>query len=301
MEDNMNHMTKTGLERLTADHWEDYAFPIETVPIKANVDDDPSGDIPIPDRVALIRSDTNEYLATHSLQYRPVLHQDVVNPVMDILDRISKNYHVNVRMHDNGALMVAKFTCKDILIEDPSLNDYIAYQITLRNSYNGMWSVMINAYGLRMFCMNECTTPDKIANFKLKHNGIFNYNFEHLEHSIDVFRNSEAKYKAWHKQSVTDTVATMLFEKICYSARPTIDGKHYNATQVYNLERLWSQYKSEMGRTVWSLYNTVTHWASHPTEVSRPEKTKVERNNAFTKYLQHNNNIFIDTQEVINV
>lgn len=297
----MNHMTKSSIERLATDHWEDYNFPIESVPIKANVDDDPSGDIHIPDRVALVRTDTNEYLATHSLQYRPVLHKDVVNPVMNILDRISMDYHVNVRLHDNGALMVAKFTCRDIMIKDPSLNDYIAYQITLRNSYNGMWSVMINAYGLRMFCMNECTTPDKIANFKLKHNGIFNYNFEHLEHSLDVFRNSEEKYKAWHGMRVDEDDADRLFQKVCYSARPTIDGKHYNATQVYNLQRLWSQYKSEMGSTVWSLYNTVTHWASHPTEVSRPEKTKVERNNAFTKYLQHNNNIFLDIKEVTNV
>jgi hypothetical protein len=301
MEDNMNHMTKSSIERLATDHWEDYNFPIESVPIKANVDDDPSGDIHIPDRVALVRTDTNEYLATHSLQYRPVLHKDVVNPVMNILDRISMDYHVNVRLHDNGALMVAKFTCRDIMIKDPSLNDYIAYQVTLRNSYNGMWSVMINAYGLRMFCMNECTTPDKIANFKLKHNGIFNYNFEHLEHSLDVFRNSEEKYKAWHGMRVDEDDADRLFQKVCYSARPTIDGKHYNATQVYNLQRLWSQYKSEMGSTVWSLYNTVTHWASHPTEVSRPEKTKVERNNAFTKYLQHNNNIFLDIKEVTNV
>jgi hypothetical protein len=298
MEDNMNHMTKSSIERLATDHWEDYNFPIESVPIKANVDDDPSGDIHIPDRVALVRTDTNEYLATHSLQYRPVLHKDVVNPVMNILDRISMDYHINVKLHDNGALMVAKFTCRDIMIKDPSLNDYIAYQVTLRNSYNGMWSVMINAYGLRMFCMNECTTPDKIANFKLKHNGIFNYNFDHLEHSLDVFRNSEEKYKAWHGMRVNEDDAERLFQKVCYSARPTIDGKHYNATQVYNLQRLWSQYKSEMGSTVWSLYNTVTHWASHPTEVSRPEKTKVERNNAFTKYLQHNNNIFLDIKEI---
>jgi hypothetical protein len=301
MEDNMNHMTKTGLERLTTDNWDDYAFPIETVPIKANVDDDPSGDLPIPDRVALIRSDTNEYLATHSLQYKPVKHEDIVNPVMDILDRISKDYHVNIRMHDNGALMVAKFTCKDILIEDPSLNDYIAYQITLRNSYNGMWSVMINAYGLRMFCMNECTTPDKIANFKLKHNGIFNYNFEHLEHSINLFRDNEPRFREWYKTPVQETDAMKLFNKLTYTPKPTVDGRYRNETQFANLWKLWNNYRQDIGSNKWGLYNAVTHWISHPTEVSRPERTQVERNTAFTKYLQHNNNIFIDTQEVINV
>ena len=296
----MNHMTKSGLERLTTDHWEDYNFPIETVPIKANLYY-PSVNIPIHDRVALIRTDTNEYLATHSLQYRPVLHNDVVNPVMNILDRISMDYHVNVRLHDNGALMVAKFTCRDILIKDPSLNDYIAYQITLRNSYNGMWSVMINAYGLRMFCMNECTTPDKIANFKLKHNGIFNYNFEHLEHSLDVFRSNETRFHQWYHTRVYETDAIKLFNKLTYTPKPTVDGRYRNETQFANLMQHWGNYRHNIGENKWGLYNAVTHWISHPQNVSSTNKTTVERNNKFTKYLQHNNNIFLDIKEVANV
>ena len=84
--------------------------------------------------------------------------------------------------------MKATFTCRDITIQDPQLNSYIAFRVTVRNSYNGVWSVMITADGFRLWCKNGCTTADKIANYTQKHNGKFYYNFDHIEHLVQEFK-----------------------------------------------------------------------------------------------------------------
>jgi len=195
-------------------------------------------------------------------------------------------------MLDGGAMMEAKFICKDICFEDPQKQDYIAFQITLRNSYNGMWSVMIQADGLRLWCMNGCVTPDKIANYRQKHNGIFNYNFEHIEHSINLFRDNEPRFREWNKTPVQETDAIKLFNKLTYTPKPTVDGRYRNETQFANLMQLWSNYRNNIGSNKWGLYNAVTHWISHPINVSSTNKTVVERNSKMLNYMSKSDSIF---------
>ena len=209
----MNHIAKI---QTLQDSVEQYKFPIKTIPMQGVYND--MGiihDIDCNDRVMIIRTDTNEYLGNHSTSYRPVTHDRIVDPIVDILDSMKTPYISQVKLLDGGAMMEAKFICKDICFEDPQKQDYIAFQITLRNSYNGMWSVMIQADGLRLWCMNGCVTPDKIAN-----------------------------------------------------------------------------YRHNIGENKWGLYNAVTHWISHPINVSSTNKTVVERNSKMLNYMSKSDSIF---------
>lgn len=286
----MNHMTKIASLQ---DSVAQYNFPIKTIPMQGVFND--MGiihDIDCNDRVMIIRTDTNEYLGNHSTSYRPVTHDRIVDPIVDILESMKTPYISQIQMLDGGAMMEAKFICKDICFEDPQKQDYIAFQITLRNSYNGMWSVMIQADGLRLWCMNGCVTPDKIANYRQKHNGIFNYNFEHIEHSINLFRDNEPRFREWNKTPVQETDAIKLFNKLTYTPKPTVDGRYRNETQFANLMQLWSNYRNNIGSNKWGLYNAVTHWISHPINVSSTNKTVVERNSKMLNYMSKSNSIF---------
>jgi len=290
MEDQMNHMTKIASLQ---DSIAQYNFPIKTIPMQGVFND--MGiihDIDCNDRVMIIRTDTNEYLGNHSTSYRPVTHDRIVDPIIDILESMKTPYISQIQMLDGGAMMEAKFICKDICFEDPQKQDYIAFQITLRNSYNGMWSVMIQADGLRLWCMNGCVTPDKIANYRQKHNGIFNYNFEHIEHSINLFRDNEPRFREWNKTPVQETDAIKLFNKLTYTPKPTVDGRYRNETQFANLMQLWSNYRQDIGSNKWGLYNAVTHWISHPINVSSTNKTVVERNSKMLNYMSKSDSIF---------
>ena len=267
---------------------DNYSFPIETIPMEGMLEYDT---VSCPDRIMIINANTNEYLGNHSTAYRPVTHAQVVNPVKEILHEVSNDFVPQIKTYDNGAMMMAKFTCRDVRIKDPSKDDYIAFQVTLRNSYNGVWSIMITAAGLRLWCLNGCTTADRVANFRLKHNSVFKYNFDHLKHSVDFFHTNEQRYMEWANTRVTEWDVESMFNKLTYTARPTIDGKYRNETQFYNLMNQWRNYRQDMGQTKWALYNAVTHWISHPVEVSNPHKTIVERESKLISYMNKSDSL----------
>jgi len=289
MEVTMNHIQS--INKIVG-YEHDYSFPINTISMAGTYDDDCETKlVNCPDRMMIIRTDTNEYLGNHSTAYRPVTHSQIVDPVRAILSDVSNEFVPQIKTYDNGSMMMAKFTCRDIRIKDPSKDDYIAFQVTLRNSYNGVWSIMITAAGLRLWCLNGCTTADKIANFRLKHNGVFKYNFDHLKHSVDFFHTNEQRYMEWANTKVTEWDVEQMFNKLTYTARPTIDGKYRNETQYYNLKQQWINYRQDMGANKWALYNAVTHWISHPVQVSNPHKTVVERESKLISYMNKSDSL----------
>ena len=113
-----------------------YAFPIQMMDMHIQVPDDNnwsgSSTIKVPPtlRTALVRTDTNEILGTHGSKYKPVLHDDVVNSMMDAVKaaNISKDYEVEIKTFDNGAKMKGVITFPNVLIE-PQVGDYIRYRI----------------------------------------------------------------------------------------------------------------------------------------------------------------------------
>ena len=285
----MNHMTQ--LAKLI-DKQGDYDFPIDTISMAGTYDDDCETKlVKCPDKMMIVRADTMEYLGSHSISYRPVTHAQVLDPIIDIADSLKTPYVTQINMLDNGAMMDTRLVFKEICFDDPAMQDYVAFQISVRNSYNGVWSVMIQADGLRMFCNNKCTTPDPVANFRLKHNGHFKYNFQHLKQSVDLFRSNEDRYREWYRTPVRDEDADSMFSKLTYTTKPTVDGKYRNETQYAKLQQHWGEYQSSIGKNKWGLYNAVTHWISHPENVSSTNKTIVERNNKMVSYMNRPNSI----------
>tara|TARA_A100000172_G_scaffold13013_1_gene6822 strand:- start:2 stop:856 length:855 start_codon:yes stop_codon:yes gene_type:complete len=271
----------------------EYNFPIETISMAGTYDDDCATKlVKCPDKQMIVRADTMEYLGCHSIAYKPVTHAEVLDPIIDLADTLKTPYVTQINMIDNGAMMDTRLVFKEICFDDPAMQDYVAFQISVRNSYNGVWSIMIQADGLRMFCMNKCTTPDTVANFRLKHNGHFRYNFEHLKQSVDLFRSNETRYREWYNTKVTQGQVDTLFTKLSWTPRPTIDGKYRNETQYAKLQQHWREYQKTIGKNKWGLYNAVTHWISHPENVSSSNKSIVERNSKMLQYMKRPNSMF---------
>jgi len=286
----MNHMTQ--IARLVDKHG-DYKFPIDTISMAGTYDHDcETRLVKCPDKMMIVRKDTMEYLGSHSISYKPVTHAEVLDPIIDLADTLKTPYVTQINMLDNGAMMDTRLVFKEICFDDPAMQDYVAFQISVRNSYNGVWSVMIQADGLRMFCNNKCTTPDPVANFRLKHNGHFKYNFQHLKQSVDLFRSNEQRYRDWYNTPVDYKDADDMFSKLTWTPKPTVDGKYRNETQYAKLQQLWREYRDSIGCNKWGLYNAVTHWISHPENVSSTNKTIVERNNKMVSYMNRPMSIF---------
>ena len=286
----MNHISTI---RQLPERIDEYDFDIDTIPMAGTYDDDCATKlVKCHDRMMIVKKDTMEYLGNHSTAYRPVTNKQIIEPIWDMIRLRSQDIVPNIQILQGGQMMKATFTCRDVQIQDPQLHGYIAFRITVRNSYNGVWSVMITADGFRLWCENGCTSADKIANYMQKHNGKFYYNFGHIEHLIDEFRNNEQRYREWYNTSITEQDVESMFNKLTYTPRATVDGKYRNQRQYDNLMSLWNEYRATIGKNKWGLYNTVTDWISHPQEVKDKHKTTVERNSKLLSYMNRPESMF---------
>ena len=286
----MNHISTI---RQLPERIDEYDFDIDTIPMAGTYDDDCATKlVKCHDRMMIVKKDTMEYLGNHSTAYRPVTNKQIIEPIWDMMRLRSQDIVPNIQILQGGQMMKATFTCRDVQIQDPQLHGYIAFRITVRNSYNGVWSVMITADGFRLWCENGCTSADKIANYMQKHNGKFYYNFGHIEHLIDEFRNNEQRYREWYNTSITEQDVESMFNKLTYTPRATVDGKYRNQRQYDNLMSLWNEYRATIGKNKWGLYNTVTDWISHPQEVKDKHKTTVERNSKLLSYMNRPESMF---------
>ena len=286
----MNHISTI---RQLPERIDEYDFDIDTIPMAGTYDDDCATKlVKCHDRMMIVKKDTMEYLGNHSTAYRPVTNKQIIEPIWDMIRLRSQDIVPNIQILQGGQMMKATFTCRDVQIQDPQLHGYIAFRITVRNSYNGVWSVMITADGFRLGCENGCTSADKIANYMQKHNGKFYYNFGHIEHLIDEFRSNEQRYREWYNTSITEQDVESMFNKLTYTPRATVDGKYRNQRQYDNLMSLWNEYRATIGKNKWGLYNTVTDWISHPQEVKDKHKTTVERNSKLLSYMNRPESMF---------
>ena len=286
----MNHISTI---RQLPERIDEYDFDIDTIPMAGTYDDDCATKlVKCHDRMMIVKKDTMEYLGNHSTAYRPVTNKQIIEPIWDMIRLRSQDIVPNIQILQGGQMMKATFTCRDVQIQDPQLHGYIAFRITVRNSYNGVWSVMITADGFRLWCENGCTSADKIANYMQKHNGKFYYNFGHIEHLIDEFRSNEQRYREWYNTSITEQDVESMFNKLTYTPRATVDGKYRNQRQYDNLMSLWNKYRATIGKNKWGLYNTVTDWISHPQEVKDKHKTTVERNSKLLSYMNRPESMF---------
>lgn len=239
-------------------------------------------DVPASLGRVLVRTDTNEPLAIHKERYTIKTNEDCVNQMEDAIQaaNISRDYKWDIQTIDNGRRMKATVDFPDLVIE-PEKNDYINFRISLFNSYDGTWSFIFSAAGLRLWCLNGCTTPDNVATSRTKHTASVNVNQEagKIGNALDIFMNQR---EIWQRYASTDIshlrnhTEDMLRNQLCKLPNPTSKMK-YNERQLEILMRQLNIEFGTMGHNMWALYNTLTHWASHP-EHNRADDAITTRN-----------------------
>jgi len=269
---------------------DDYRFPVKEVEL-AVARAAHQSKIPVPKEMAkaILRTDTNEILGIHSGKYNMVKHEDIVEGIMGgvALADISRNYDHNIRVYENGAKMKGSFVFNDLVHKDPEVNDIIRFKVDYMNSYDGMWSIMVNAYGERLFCLNGCTSPEAVTQEKNKHTSGFNIEASafQIKEALEVFFNQRERWDAWRKTAVTTEVVQGVFERtLAKPTTPTLTNK----VNWKQLTRLMGNYRQEvnvLGNNKWAAYNAATDWASHPENVPNPHRVIVRRQDAVQKML----------------
>lgn len=282
---------------------EDWQFPVALMPMQTIVrdSDNPFEDgiknISIPEHMSrvLMRTDTNEPLAVHGSKYQILEHDTVINAMVDSVkeSNITTDWDMTVKVIDNGAKMKGVIDFPDLTIE-PSVGDYTKFQLTFFNSYDGSWSFIYTAAGLRLWCLNGCTTPDNVAVGKRKHTSNIAVSSEasKIQGAMEAFLGTEQKWKTYMKIQVTDDQAVdMLRATLCKYNQPHGAAIKYNEARFTLLLSQWEKEKAALGSNLWALYNACTWWASHPQVTKRTasplEVTSRNRHTDVARMMQH--------------
>mgnify|MGYP003134411123 FL=1 len=239
-------------------------------------------DVPTDLGRVLVRTDTNEPLAIHKQRYTIQTNEECINQMDDAIRaaNIGRDYEWNIQPVDNGKRMKATVDFRDLVVQ-PVKDDYIHFRVSVFNSYDGTWSFIFSAAGLRLWCLNGCTTPDNVATSRSKHTASINVQQEALKigKAVDMFMNNQELWNRYvhtdirHMQSVAEQ---MISDELCKIPSATSKFK-YNERQLEILMRTLNNEFSKLGPNMWALYNTLTHWASHP-EHNRADDAITTRN-----------------------
>jgi len=263
----------------------DWDFPVEMEPCL-----DMRGN-EIPKLRNLIRSDTGESLGTHKSKYKMITHSDAVNSIMDSIQesKISTDYEVKSHTADNGAKMRLEVLFNDIKLKDPEVNSYIQYRVQAYNSYDGSWAFQQSAEGIRLWCLNGCTTPDTVSKTWAKHTKHVSVDSsaQKITDGVEMFLNNKGVWEAYRSTPVTNEQVEHLFKKTVCNVQHRASHDKFNDRQLQNLMGTWDNERSQLGNNQWALYNCLTSWATHTEDAKSPENAKRQRESAIIKAMKH--------------
>ena len=224
--------------------------------------------VEIPDRKALVRTDTNEYLSVVGYKYHVVQNHEFFGPLEAEMKKTKelKDFMCDEAIDDNGLTCFRDYTFNtpETRLDMPAgTQSDLRFRIIARNSH-GLYGMAFISGAIDMFCMNGCIS------------GI--YSVEHLRHTPGVvrtygkaveqimqayagFKDSGARWHAYAATPVTDKAVDMYI-----SNHPKLTGPAKDAIMFQ-----FRKEAAQRGRTLWSLYSAITHYASH-SDVKNPSR-----------------------------
>lgn len=222
-------------------------------------------DVPEAMAMAVVNTDTGKPLGIHTNSYKLVSHEEVYHAVIDAVEEsnISKDFKVNFGTMRTGAQFRGEVIFDDLVIE-PVKDDIIKYRLRFWNSYDGSLSIGIMCDGLRLWCLNGCTTPDTIAGYRAKHTSNINIKAmgKSIGHSLDMFHNNRDVYKLMADTHLS--YAEMEHNLMNFCRYTTASGKvRLNMKRYTEVKECIDNNIKLLGDNLWALYNGLTQWATH--------------------------------------
>lgn len=264
----------------------EWNFPVELQPVY-----DQMGNA-IPDTKCVMRTDTNDVLGVHGSRYRLVTNDSIISSVIDAVDEanISRDYELKIHHAEGGRKMRGEILFKDMTVQ-PAVGDYVHFRVSFFNSYDASWSFQANAEGLRLFCLNGCTTPDGVSRNKFKHTQSINITgtADKIMNGLNTFMSSPDIWRSWMATPVSDEMAEAFFKHtLAKSFTRQVNQLKTNEKQLEKLLSIWHDERSQLGRNKWALYNAMTYWASHTTDLKNPEVARRNREDMIARTMNSN-------------
>jgi len=262
-----------------------YNFPVEEQPVYTQ-----EGEL-IPDHKCIVRTDTGKTLGLHGSRYRMIPHDDVVNSILDGVkaSNLTSDYEVSVDVIEDGRKLRGEIIFPD-LVQQPAVGDYVQFRVSFFNSYDGSWSFSQQANGLRLWCLNGCTTPDAIARSRFKHTASVNVDGSAAKiiGGAEHFMGRSKQWQSWMQTRLNNDQVEQFFRStICKVVTKQQQVTKTNEKQLENLISGWDREKVDLGWNKWALYNCLTHWATHTNDLKSPQIARYNREIAISNAMNH--------------
>ena len=245
-------------------------------------------------KMAVIRSDTGDFMGNHSNKYKLVPHIDLYRKhTIKLLESDIGKSEVQVidQLWDKGAKTrrTVHFLDHTMKVKD---GDEVCLRSDIFNSIDGAWSFQTFTGAYRSLCLNTLVFGgQKFYHERRKHTSGLNVGsaLSKIANTLDVFTNQTEKFQLWSNAKLTDKqVALFLAHSICkkdsktvetlgaIADTTTIDTKLINTRLSDYLLYRYEQEQSSLGKTIWALYNALTHWSTHTDETYETMNDKGE-------------------------
>jgi len=248
--------------------------------------------------VALVREDTNKVLSVVGKGYKPVNHVDAFKTAENVIklsDLDVTGIERETACSHDGARAYSIYTLPAHTVSiGEGTGDQVALTISARNSFDGSWSFVVEVGGKRFICLNMQVFANNFGIHKSKHTKGLNLNqiADKLSESVRFYNDETDLWQEMVDTSIDNTDAMSIMAHLAQAK--TVDSHiasgfdHeiiLNKPDVKRNKTLgdlwyyWNCNRGELGSTAWSLYNSMTEWATH----SIPSRRLSQKNIASVK------------------
>jgi hypothetical protein len=206
----------------------------------------------VPSHKVIVRTDTNTPLGVVGKDYALVKHSNVLRAMET---KIPTELRLrSLTLCKNGAIMFAKYETPRIQPLEVKVGDLVKFGLEVFNGYDGTMKIGFAFFGERLSCMNGATVPRTISSIMQKHTGEIDHNdiAERFEERMPIFSSTVQKWQEWAQLEPSgDRVAAFFNDHL---------GKRLGTEMA-------EQYQTEQDKTVWGIFNMITHYRTHSIRV----------------------------------
>lgn len=249
-----------------------YDFPVELSPIVSQ----PFG-VVIPNKLAVVRTDTKEPIGIVSNKYELLRHKDVVDGFRRALSLSEAPYEENIQITKNGARLFVIFKLSVVQMEVRK-DDVVSLQFVVENSYDGESQLRIMLGAFRLLCLNGMVIGiGKGLSYSQRHIGSEGVAMDTKKlHDKIVVLTSQFKdtlpllREMSRKEMPRDTG---LLEELFNPKKPERvgGGRHKHIFPKYLVDAATDRYYAEGDKTVWGYYNAFTAAITHKLPKGNPQ------------------------------
>jgi phage/plasmid-like protein (TIGR03299 family) len=222
--------------------------------------------IAIPDRIALVREDTNKVLGIHTNSYVPYQNEEL----LELLFRISQQS--GLALHTGGSFKGGEKVWFQLKSDDLRIgNDKVEGYISGFNSFDGRTSLAFGNASITVSCQNTFWRGYHQVDSKLRHSSQMKPRIEEILRNIDVLLNEEKdnfnEIRRLNSIPMTaeirDLVTKMMFD---IDRTERLDSPDLSTNKKNKLVRFNFDLETELAgkdNSLWGLFSGVTRYTTH--------------------------------------